>query len=570
MGGATGPGDGVMAETTSADTAVTRRLVVVGYQLTRAGHWYNELLGYAAAAKELGWSISILVPTTVDQHLAQTIPVKRALDQLTELPAPGDFEKDPALVVDRMSELNSLWRALDEVRPGKHDLILFVHADPRLLVGIGTWLSRRAVDSRPNVFFRFLGYELLDPVTMQSLPTVRLYASAARALTQLDWDKVHLLVNSPIAMQALAATTMRRAFDMPLPKYLPPATARKERRPSQRKLIYLRLNPSSGSLLNEVNDLLRLILQEVPEAFFVFKFAWRSAPTSFAIAPDLVDHIRVAPVEQTVDEYFHDIAQADIVALIYQPEPYRTLTSGVVAEAAAYAKPLVGPANTWIAEQIAGGYVAGHAFERPSARSIAFTLLKALAELPRLQAAARAIAETAQSHYSSRSYLERMCELAESNEDMRLRYGLGESIDFSSSIASRYILGDGWAETESWGVWTQEETALIRFAPQTVPDAGLAINALVVPFLPKIKPHLTVAVTVKGQKIARWDFNRRERNSGEGVWRQARIPRPLCEYGEQCEICITLTMSPIDSPRSLGLSSDDRKLGLGLRRLSLS
>ena len=197
-----------------------------------------------------------------------------------------------------MTALASLWSALDKEHLRESDLLLFVHADPRLLVGIGTWLSRRTVDARPNVFFRFIGYEILDPGTSQSTPEVRFYAAAAHALARVDWDKVHLLVNSLPIKLALEATTMRSGFDMPLPKYLPPAEVIADRQPVDRKFIYLRLNPSSGSLLDNVSDIMRLVLQDLPETFFVFKFAWWAPPTSSAIAQDLLDHVRIVPVDQ--------------------------------------------------------------------------------------------------------------------------------------------------------------------------------------------------------------------------------------------------------------------------------
>jgi hypothetical protein len=551
--------------------ATRRRLVVVGFRLARAGHWYNELLGYASAARNLGWTISILVPKSADKDMARSVPAHRKLDDLPFLSgdAASEFENDPARFVDQMAELTSLWGALEQERLRESDLVLFVHADPRLLVGIGTWLSRRAVEARPNVFFRFIGYEILDPAS-QPVPEVRLYAAAAHALGRLDGDKVHFLVNSLPVERALEATTMRRGFNMPLPKYLPPIGVIADRQPVDRKFIYLRLNPCSGSLVNNVSDIMRLVLRESPEAFFVYKFAWQLPPTGSAIARDLRDHVRIVPLEQTTEEYFQDMAQADIVALLYQSKPYQILTSGVAAEAAAYAKPIVGPAGSWIAEQIETGRAIGHVFGRPSVRSIASTLLKALADLPRLQTAALTIAETTRSAHSSQRYLERMSVLAESNADMRLRYVPGQDIDFSSALDSRYFMRTGWGDTETWGVRTVERSALLTIFPASVPEAGLVVNALVLPFLAKGKSRLTVDVSVNGAKIAQWDFNRRERYFGLGAWRQAKIPRHLCGAAEEPkELHIAFTMPEVASPGSPNLSSDSRACGLGLRKLSL-
>jgi hypothetical protein len=548
--------------------ATGRQLVVVGYHLTRAGHWYNELLGYASAARSLGWRLSILVPKSVDRDMARAIPAKRKLDPLAIVSEDEirEFEDEPAGFVDQMTALASLWSALDNEQLRESDLVLFVHADPRIMVGIGTWLSRRTLKARPNIFFRFVGYEILAG-TSQFFPAVRLYAAAARALARLDWDKVHLLVNSVPIERALQAMTMRRCFDMPLPKYLPPAETIADRQTVDRKFIYLRLNPSSGSLVDNVSDIIRLVLRESPQTFFVFKYAWRAPPSNSAIAPDLLDHVRVVPVDQTENEYFRDIAEADIVALIYRPEPYKLLTSGVVAEAAAYGKPIVGPAGTWIAEQIETGRAIGHVFDQPSVRSIAAALLKSLADLQRLQSAARAIAETTRFANSSQRYLERMSTLAESNADMRLHYVPGDQIDFSSAINSRYFMRAGWGDTETWGVRTIEKSALLTMSPASVSQAGLVVNALVVPFLAKGKSRLTVDVSVNGVKIAQWDFNRRERHFGLGTWRRAKIPRHVYGgAGGPSELNIAFAMSETDSP---GAISDRRTDGLGLRRLSL-
>jgi hypothetical protein len=547
-----------------------RRLVVVGYRLTRAGHWYNELLGYASAGRKLGWRISVIVPKSADKDVVGAIPAKRKLDDLPPLPEPKEFEDDPVGFVDQTISLSSLWSALDIEKLRESDLVLFAHADPRLLIGIGTWLSRRTVDARPNVFFRFIGYEILDPAS-QPIPEVRFYAAAAYALARFDSDKVHLLVNSLPVERALEVTTMRRSFNMPLPKYLPPPGIIADRQPANRTFIYLRLNPSSGSLLDNVSEIIRLVLQKSPEVFFIFKFGWESLPVRSVIAGDLLDHVRIVPLEQSAEEYLRDIAQADIVALIYQPKPYQILTSGVAAEAAAYAKPIVGPAGTWIAEQIETGRAIGHVFDRPSARSISSTLLKSLADLPRLQAAARAIAETTRSAYSSQRYLERMSVLAESNADMRLQYVPGGEIDFSSAFHSRYFMRGGWGHTEAWGVRTVQRIALLTISPASIPEAGLVVHALVVPFFAKKGSRLSVDVSVNNTKIAQWDFNRPQRRFGLGTWRQAKIPRHLCGgVDELKELNIAFTMSEVASPGPLNLPTDSCALGLGLRRLSLT
>ena len=62
--------------------ATRRRLVVIGFRLTRAGHWYNELLGYASAARNLGWKISILVPKSAGKDMRPSLSRQNSMEAL--------------------------------------------------------------------------------------------------------------------------------------------------------------------------------------------------------------------------------------------------------------------------------------------------------------------------------------------------------------------------------------------------------------------------------------------------------------------------------------------------------
>src|SRR5262249_19815557 len=60
------------------------------------------------------------------------------------------------------------------------------------------------------------------------------------------------------------------------------------------------------------------------------------------------------------DEYYGIISRADIVLLPYDRDHYHAGSSGTLAEAIAAGKPVVAPADTWLAQQMPPG--GGEAF----------------------------------------------------------------------------------------------------------------------------------------------------------------------------------------------------------------
>jgi hypothetical protein len=70
----------------------------------------------------------------------------------------------------------------------------------------------------------------------------------------------------------------------------------------------------------------------------------------------------------------------------------------------------------------------------------------------------------------------------------------------------------------------------------------------------------TVEITMDGQRVARWELN-----GPEPSWQV--IPLPEGTVGTDGEIDVELTIAAPRSPASLGLSTDSRRLGIGLIEL---
>jgi hypothetical protein len=254
------------------------------------------------------------------------------------------------------------------------------------------------------------------------------------------------------------------------------------------------------------------------------------------------------------------------VVLAYEPESGATFTSGVFTEAAGFGRPVVVPAGSWSAEQLAASNGTGGVFERATSESVADALIEALRSLPRLALVAQKLAPQTGKKNSCRRVLELILALEQEAPDMEPRYRLGEQIDFSDAYASRCFMRGGWAATEPWGVWTEGDLAELFLWPDAVPDGPLILRAHVRPFLAGAHDRLSVRVLCCGQEIAEWDF---ELGASGEECRMAEVPP---RQGSDSDLPLEITFA-IDAPRSpneLGLSEDTRSLGLGLVKLSIS
>jgi len=79
-----------------------------------------------------------------------------------------------------------------------------------------------------------------------------------------------------------------------------------------------------------------------------------------------------------------------LLALPYHPRRYAARVSGLFVEAAAWGRPVVAPANTWMSDMIAADRVAGELFAALTPQDVGAALQRALANLPELSARARA------------------------------------------------------------------------------------------------------------------------------------------------------------------------------------
>lgn len=141
---------------------------------------------------------------------------------------------------------------------------------------------------------------------------------------------------------------------------------------------------------------------------------------------------------------------------------------------------------------------------------------------------------------------------------------LGQKIAFAEGGDARKYQVGGWSHPEAWGSWTEGALARLRIWMRERPTRDLQLTADVQGFVHQEVPKQAIEVEVNGRPVATWEFDE-ENSSGA---RTAKIPRALACSRDDLEIVFKI--SNPKSPRSLGISSDDRNLGMGVRWLELT
>jgi len=114
--------------------------------------------------------------------------------------------------------------------------------------------------------------------------------------------------------------------------------------------------------------------------------------------------VRFIPEPLHEKEYEAFLAGADLMLIPYLENPYKTQTSGVYCEAAAFGIPVVVPAGTWMADQVEKSG-AGVLFTPGDASSLAEACLEALRNYPSLREAATQAASSWRSFHNARNFV---------------------------------------------------------------------------------------------------------------------------------------------------------------------
>lgn len=551
----------------TAPAISSSKLIIASFEpLDQSSHWLNELLSFKTEGAALGKSVRILALHSTDVEVARTVSAERILVSLPALDVNSDnYFNELVTYSDAAGILEPLWAGLDAEDLTAQDLIYFPRGHPILIRGIGSWLARRPQELRPCIFFRIIGDELTDLDTGRYRARAALYRLACSELrTHPGQERVFFLVNSKAKARTVSRVCRRRPFMMQHHfgrtfAGLPAATP-------AHPTVYVHLNNRSRKLAENLDEIIQRVARAAPSIRFIVKSPSDFAKSILKLKRKTASFVEILSHEQSAEEYFKNLARCSLVWLAYDAQPYKALTSGVFTEAASLGKPVVAPHGTWMAEKIAEGFGVGVTFSDPTVRTVSEALLQAISSSEQFGAAARAIAPRLGIETGCRRFIETMISFAQTTPDMEPRYQIGEEIDFSSALDSRCFMKDGWGANESWGAWTVDRHAELELPVDEKNCGRLVLNACVHAFLEKSHRPVCVRVSASGQQIAEWVFQPGRLN--RPLWLTAALPP---EY--KCPGNVLRISFDIDAPRSPlseGISADQRMLGLGVARLSLT
>jgi hypothetical protein len=142
-------------------------------------------------------------------------------------------------------------------------------------------------------------------------------------------------------------------------------------------------------------------------------------------------------------------------------------------------------------------------------------------------------------------------------------YAIGDTIDFSREGESDAVVGNGWAGQEDKFRWTLGTRAEIRFILRPSPAERFVLRFAGSAFLSASRPQQSVVVLVNDRETARFTFQAGEKPP------DMTVPVEASRLGPDRQVSITLLINDPRSPKELGLSGDDRALGILLQSISI-
>jgi len=135
-------------------------------------------------------------------------------------------------------------------------------------------------------------------------------------------------------------------------------------------------------------------------------------------------------------------------------------------------------------------------------------------------------------------------------------YEMGENLILEKSL--RYYDGGGWSDLESWGVWTNENEAILVLPLHEPSGQPLVLEMEIQAFLPVRHPKQALAIYVNGTELTRMELVR-----GKETW-TLRFELPeACSSADSLRFRFELPDAV--RPSQVSSSSDKRLLGIGLR-----
>jgi hypothetical protein len=141
-------------------------------------------------------------------------------------------------------------------------------------------------------------------------------------------------------------------------------------------------------------------------------------------------------------------------------------------------------------------------------------------------------------------------------------------LDFRPGGNGTRFLGEGWSkETDTWAHWTDGTHATIRLRKQDGLERGSELQMRIGAFVPPQHPRQRVTVSLNGKRIGAIELTDAQVAQGP-----AAITLPIPADAGSCgeDLLLQLDLPDAESPKSLGLSDDFRRLGIAMVELWLT
>jgi hypothetical protein len=150
------------------------------------------------------------------------------------------------------------------------------------------------------------------------------------------------------------------------------------------------------------------------------------------------------------------------------------------------------------------------------------------------------------------------------NQKARSYFPVNQKVYFNSSDQdSREFLGKGWSFAEEWGTWSVQQKAEINFS---IGKSDNLISELILDlrsFIPNSDRTQIVTIFVNNQKVKSVAF------ASNWIPQEVMIPVPS-SFSTRRDHTIIIMVESLNNPKTFGINSDDRPLGVGLNWMILS
>jgi hypothetical protein len=143
----------------------------------------------------------------------------------------------------------------------------------------------------------------------------------------------------------------------------------------------------------------------------------------------------------------------------------------------------------------------------------------------------------------------------------------GGHLDFRPGGNAAPALAQGWSqETDTWAHWTDGTRATLRLRPTHDLAQGSELQLRVGAFVPPQHPRQRVTVSLNGRRLGTIELTSAQVADGPAT---IRLPVPADAGSCGDELFLQLDLPDAQSPKSLGLSEDFRRLGVAMVELWL-